>query len=241
MNSQDFTNFVSSWGLQSGAGAVCLYFIYHFMKGDGLKYLNKILNYILPIVFKKTEEKKTNIKQISESDILNHNIFNHIDFWKYSRIPTFQFSTEYRTLVFRKYLFIFLKNWKENLVLYVKNKEFEQMDSSEIWKSFLSLINDVVYDYESECLSENIPKIVIEKMKSKNNEIISLTINLMEGICNSQFYESDKNFLKVYSILNIILSILENTIYNSENICNSINGQLRGQKFSDGGKVVQEP
>lgn len=241
MESVDFMKFVSDWGMRGGAGAAVLYFVYLIIKGDGLKHISKIFEFVTEMTKKKELEKKSSLKQITESDVLNHDIFNYIDFWKYSKIPTFQFSTEYRTLVFRKYLFIFLKNWKENLVKYVSEKQFEEMDSSEIWKSFLSLINDVVYDYETECYNENIPKIVIEKMKLKNNEIISLTINLIEGICNSQFYESEKNLLKVYSILNIILSILENTIYNSERICNSINGQLRGQKFSDGGKTVQEP
>jgi hypothetical protein len=77
--------------------------------------------------------------------------------------------------------------------------------------------------------------IVIEKMKIKNNETIKLKIDLIEGICSSQFYSSDKNLLKVYSILNILLSVLENTISSSESICNSINGALKGLTF-DGKK-----
>jgi len=64
---------------------------------------------------------------------------------------------------------------------------------------------------------------------------------LIGGICNSSFYNSDNNLLKVYSILNIVLSILENTISNSESICNSINGQLAGLSFSDNGRIVTEP
>jgi hypothetical protein len=76
--------------------------------------------------------------------------------------------------------------------------------------------------------SVGIPKIIIEKMKVRNNDTISLTIDLLEGVCTSQFYASDRNLLKVYSILNILLSVLENTISSSANICNSINGQLKG-------------
>jgi hypothetical protein len=68
-------------------------------------------------------------------------------------------------------------------------------------------------------------------MKSKNNERISLTIDLIEGICNSSFYHSDKNYLKVYSILNIYLAVLENTITGSIKICDSINGQLKGMSM----------
>ena len=89
--------------------------------------------------------------------------------------------------------------------------------------------------------SAGIPKIIIEKMKVKNNDTISLTIDLIEGICNSQFYSSDKNLLKIYSILNIMLSILENTITSSENICNSINGSLRGLTYTENNVVYKEP
>ncbi len=85
------------------------------------------------------------------------------------------------------------------------------------------------------------PKIVIEKMMVRNNDTITLIIDLIEGICNSHFYESENNYLKVYSILNIILSVLENTIQNSDSVCNSINGALSGLSINDGGKTVTEP
>jgi len=94
--------------------------------------------------------------------------------------------------------------------------------------SLLSLINKTIYDYEKEMENNGIPKIIIEKMKVKNNDTISLIIDLLEGICSSQFYTTEKNLLKVYSILNILLSVLEKTISTSANVCNSINGQLKG-------------
>ena len=78
-------------------------------------------------------------------------------------------------------------------------------------------------------------------MKAKNNDTIQLTIDLISNVSNSQFYESDDNLLKVYSILNIILSVLENTISNSEIVCNSINGQLSGLTTFDGDKEIKEP
>jgi hypothetical protein len=105
------------------------------------------------------------------------------------------------------------------------------MDQAEIWRELLNLINTIVYDYEREMIEVGLPKIVVDKMKLKNNDTITLTIDLIEGICNSQFYTSDKNLLKVYSILNILLSVLENTISNSEEVCDSINGQLKGLTF----------
>jgi hypothetical protein len=200
------------------------------------KLTDKIIEYFL-----KKKSTSDEVKHIDESDILNHDIFNYIDLWTYSKVPTLQFSTEYRTIVFRKYLSIYLKCYKRILSGFVKDGKYKTMGQAELWKSLLDLINQVICEYEKECKEMNIPGIVISKMKMKNNESIQLTIDLINNISNSQFYESENNYLKIYSILNIILSVLENTISNSETICNSINGQLRGLKINDSGKDVIEP
>lgn len=199
------------------------------------KFTDKIID-----LFMKKKIKETNT-EISESDIINHDIFNYIDFWTYSKVPTLQFSSDYRTIVFKKYLIIFLKSYKRGLLKFVQSKEYQTMDQSQLWKSLLALINKIVWDYERECEESGIPKIVVMKMKSKNNDTITLTIDLIESISNSSFYESDKNFLKIYSIMNILLSILENAISNSEGICNGINGQLKGLSISENGKTYTEP
>jgi len=194
--------------------------------------MTKVSDKVMERFMKKKTSDEPKVQIIDEVDILNHDIFNYIDFWMYSKVPTFQFSTEYRTVVFRMYLTIFLKKHKENIRNYVDKKEFEKMGEAELWTSLLSLINNIIYDYEREMELAGIPKIIIEKMKAKNNDTISLTIDLIEGICSSQFYSSDGNLLKIYSILNIMLSILENAISNSDHICNSINGQLKGMSMN---------
>jgi hypothetical protein len=114
----------------------------------------------------------------------------------------------------------------------VLNSNYLWVEINSTATGLLSLINNIIYDYEREMELAGIPKIIIEKMKAKNNDTISLTIDLIEGICSSQFYSSDGNLLKIYSILNIMLSILENTISNSDHICNSINGQLKGMSMN---------
>ena len=45
----------------------------------------------------------------------------------------------------------------------------------------------------------------------------------------------------MYSMMNILLSILENAISNSESICNAINGQLKGLSITENGKIYTEP
>jgi hypothetical protein len=187
------------------------------------------------------DNSKNSIRTITESDISNHDIFNYIDFWTYSKVPTFNFSTEYRTAVFRKYLSVYLRSYKKNISIFINNKEYQNMDDAKLYTSLLNIINMIVYDYERDLTELGIPKVIIDKMKAKNIESIRLTMDLIEGVCNSQFYSSEKNFLKVYSILNIMLSILESIISNSEGVCNSINGSLKGLKFTDNGQTYIEP
>jgi hypothetical protein len=189
----------------------------------------------------KIKDSKTALAtNITEPDITSHEIFNYINLWKYSMVPTMNFSTEYRTIVFRKYLTIYLGCYRDDLKEFLQG-DYKSMGTSEIKGAFLDLINKIIYDYERMMTDAGIPKVVIEKMKVRNNDTINLTIDLIEGICGSNFYDSDNNYLKVYSILNIILSVLDNTISNSESTCDSINGQLSGMSFSEGGKTVTEP
>jgi len=233
MELKDITSIIDKYGAK---GAIFILILFGIVSAVRSKWFGKIMSkasdrFVEKFMKSKTKDINSQVKMITESDITNHDIFNYIDFWMYSKVPTFQFSTEYRTVVFRKYLTIYLRSYKRNISDFVSKKEYQTMDDSQVWKSLLDLINRIIYTYEREMEEVGIPKIVIEKMKTKNNDTISLTIDLIEGICNSQFYSSDKKLLKLYSILNILLSILENTISNSEHICNSINGQLKGLTF----------
>jgi hypothetical protein len=232
MGLEEISSLFEKYGVKGGIFIIFIFFLISALKN---KWFSELLGNISEKFVEKFMKSKTkdngSVKMIIESDIINHDIFNYIDFWIYSKIPTFNFSTEYRTVVFRKYLTIYLRSYKKNISSFVNSKEYKEMDDSKLWKALLDLINRIIYDYEREMEEVGIPGIVIEKMKTKNNDTITLTIDLIEGICNSQFYSSDKNFLKIYSILNILLSVLENTISNSEQICNSINGQLKGLSF----------
>jgi hypothetical protein len=237
----DLYRILSEYGIRGFIFAFLVFLGTAIVKSNWFSnWWSKLTDKILDWVMKRKVKVKENKHEISESDIINHDIFNYIDFWTYSKVPTFQFSTEYRTIIFKKYLTIYLKCYKKGLSDFLQKKDYQTMDQSQLWKSFLELINKIVWDYERECDEASIPKIIVLKMKSKNNDTITLTIDLIESISNSQFYEGDKNFLKMYSILNILLSILENTISNSESVCNSINGQIKGLSVIENGRKVTE-
>ena len=233
MNFSDIIKYADGYGL---GGVIILSIISMIIALSKLEWIGKL---VTNLVSKKPKNKSIEPfkKSIKETDIVNHDIIRFIDFWLYSKVPTFQFSTEYRTAVFRKYIEIYLKGYKKNITSFINSGKFKTMDDAEIWKCSLGLINNTIYDYESEMRKDGIPETIIEKMKVKNNDTLSLTIDLIEGICNSNFYSSDNNLLKAYSILNILLSILENTISHSESVCDSINGELKGFKY----KGFKEP
>lgn len=232
MRISDISSIIEKYGVEGAFLTILVFIIISMLKSKWVNdFMSKISDKFIERFMRSKTKDISNIKNITESDISNHDIFNYIDFWTYSKVPTFQFSTEYRTVVFRKYLSIYLKSYKKNIASFVESGQYKEMDDAKLSTTLLNLMNTIIYDYERESELIGIPKVVIDKMKLKNNDTITLTLDLIEGICSSQFYSSEDNLLKVYSILNIVLSILENTISNSENVCNSINGQLKGLTF----------
>lgn len=233
MSLTDLITFLKAYGLQSSGLIIISILLWSFLKTD---WISKKVTDLFNILFSKNPANSINM-----SHIINHNMFNYIDFWIYSKVPTIKFSTEYRTVIFRKYLTVLLMKYRDNMQKYIASSVYEEMDEAELWKSILTLLNNIVYDYEKEMETMGIPKMIIEKMKERNNETITLIIDLTEGVCSSEFYDSDKNLLKIYSIQNILLSVLQNTITNSEIVCNSINGGLKGQfVIVDGKKIVEK-
>jgi len=206
------------------------------------KLLNRLADWAVDSFLKSRHSETTEslAKKITDSEIKNHEVFNYIRLWKYARIQTIAFSTEYRNAVFRRYLFIYLDCYKDNLKEFIVSG-YEEMDPAEIKGAFLDMINKTMFDYERKMAEQGIPKVVIEKMRIKNNDTMTLIVDLIEGICRSDFYESENNYLKTYWIFNIIMSILDNTLANSSKVCDSINGELAGMTFNDSGRIVTEP
>lgn len=238
MDIQSLSLILEKYGLKGLFSLSLIFIIYSVTKSDWFgNIFGKLINRLLDVF--KINKKKEQI-EITESNIINHDIFNYIDFWMCSKVPTINFATEYKTQVFRKYLLIYLGSYKKKISEFVNSKDYQKMDEAKMLKALLDLINVIISDYENEMSNFGIPKLVIEKMKSKNNPTIVLTIDLIEGICNSRFYNSENNLLTIYSVLNILLSILENTISSSEVVCNAINGDLKGLQITINGKTYTE-
>ena len=177
----------------------------------------------------KSNNRDTNI--IKSDDVIHHEIFSYIDYWIFSNIPSMSFSTEFRTVVFKKYLTIYLTSFKDELKRYIELGEYKNMTQPQLKQSLLRLLTDITSKYESTMRLNKLPEIVLDKMRYRNNNSLVLTMSLVTSICDSHAYDSESNYLKVYTFLNIVNSILESTIISSEEVCDSINGELRGISF----------
>ncbi len=189
------------------------------------KWIGKLFN-------KNKAIDTTSVKILfKESDLINHEIFNYIDFWLYSSIPTLKFKTEYRTVVFRKYLSVYFNQYKDSLFLFINSGEYKELDNNKLKSTLYTLFNDIVTKYENSMRQAGIPDAVISKMKTKNNETYQLLLELVNSVCDNHFYDTDKNMLKIFTILNILNATLEYTINISSEVCNNINGELSGKQF----------
>ena len=108
MGIQDLYKMLETYGFKGLLFGIIFFIIGTILKSSWFSnWWSKMTDKIIQFFMKK-KVKEIPHGEISESDIINHDIFNYIDFWTYSKIPTFQFSTDYRTVTFKKYLTIFL-------------------------------------------------------------------------------------------------------------------------------------
>lgn len=226
MEGLDLIQLMEKYGQWGGLGVGALTVLFTLLKSEKVTML---WDRLLEKMFNKKEKDKKDTLVLS--DIKNHDIFNHIDYWMYSKIPAYNFSTSYRNVVFKKYLTIYLSSYKKILRKLITDEDFMGMDRAELWKTWLDTFNRIVQEYENECRLAGIPEVIIIKMKEKNNDNIQLMMDLSYSIIHSGFYDDDKNLLRMFSIMNIMLSVVESTIVTAEKVCNTINGELRGQSM----------
>lgn len=223
---EDLFKLISEHGVLTALVAIVIFVVSMLAKANLLGDITKVFG-----KFKRKKGIKSSQISVKDSDIIHHEIFNLIDFWVYSKIPTLHLRTDFRTAVFQRYLYIYFKSYKDVLHIFVNDEKYKELDNSELRQALLKLITDIVFEYETEMRKNMLPEVVISRMKSKNNDVLNLTLDLINSICDSDFYNSENNLLKIYSFLNIVLSILENTLSHCEDVSNNINGQMKGLSY----------
>jgi len=110
MGISDISSIFEKYGFKGAIFIVFVFLLISMLKSSWFSSLLGKLSdkFVEKFMRNKVKDVSASIKSLTDSDITNHDIFNYIDFWTYSKVPTIQFSTEYRTAVFRKYLAIYL-------------------------------------------------------------------------------------------------------------------------------------
>lgn len=230
------TDLIDKYGIRSAIFIVISFALYTIFKNKYVVELVKKLFDKLISKSIKSESVETSTSGDSkilfkDSDIINHEIFSYIDFWLYSSLPTLKFKTEYRTAIFNRYLTIYFKQYRESLFVFVNDGKYKDLDNATLKSTLHSLFNNIVFEYENKMRIAQIPEVVISKMKSKNNETNNLLLELTNSVCDNHFYDTEKNMLKIFTILNILNATLEYIINIAEEVCNNINGELSGKEY----------
>jgi hypothetical protein len=92
MGIDDITTLLESYGIGGGLFIILAYIIIAGIKSEWFSgFLSKVSDKFIETFMKSKTKDVDVIRNITDSDITNHDVFNYIDFWTYSKIPTFQF------------------------------------------------------------------------------------------------------------------------------------------------------
>jgi hypothetical protein len=193
-----------------------------------LALLAKLTDGLLDILM-KSRVGNVPVGQVLSSSALVHNtLFSSVDYWVSSVVPSMEFSTSYRNIVFKKYLTLYLTSYKEVISDFVYTEGYVNMDSDEFEQSLRGLINKVVVESDKKMSSAKIPDVVVNKMKAENEKILSLTLDFVGAVSRSKNQVDEKNIAKMQTFLTLINYLLQTIVDGSVGVCNSINGQLSG-------------
>lgn len=190
-----------------------------------------VIKYTWPMF--KTYIDKRKIKQdtsISNIILKDHSIFQQINFWQCFKINNLDFGDNNRNELFRYIMSIhivtiekYLKELSEsNIIKNVSKIEYKKY----ILKMFFDIIKESNYTLEHN-LNENIYDLVVASdrgFNQWNEEMIIYTKNLMEMICDSDFYRNNDE--RTWTLYNTYQSYLDSIILVVEKTYYQFNGDL---------------
>lgn len=190
-------------------------------------------------LFSSISKKKTN--SLTESNVLKHTIFNRLMGWADGDVMSLRFSTDYRTIIFRKYLLLYLECHHNKIKSFIDDKGFQTMDGPQLLSAISDLITEINREHEKRMIDFGIPYVVIERMKKYTTINLSMAHGHLRNIFENDFYSSANNFLRMYTALNIITLLIQVVLNNSEIIFNSMGDELSGRTIVFLGKEYKEP
>ena len=177
---------------------------------------------------KKREQKKLDFPKnsfITKKTIKNHSIFEMLNYWINVRIPKAKFGknkyhNDWAKILLKSKYSSALVNIKKN----INHRSIDIFNDDILWNHFLSMINDIIQEYEEESLKKGVPELFIEKFMIWHSKTRDIILKNTELICKSKYYHN--NFEKIYAILNLLLTSYDVTLMDSEQTLKNLNGDL---------------
>ena len=177
---------------------------------------------------KKRELKKLDFSKnsfITKKTIKNHSIFEMLNYWINIRIPKAKFG---KNKYHNNWAKILLKSKYNSALINIKktinHKNIDTLNDDILWTHFLSMINDIIQEYEEESLKKGVPELFIDKFMIWHSKTRDIIVKNTELICKSKYYHN--NFEKIYAILNLLLTSYDVTLMDSEQTIYHLNGDL---------------
>ena len=177
---------------------------------------------------KKRELKKLDFSKnffITKKTIKNHSIFEMLNYWINIRIPKAKFG---KNKYHNNWAKILLKSKYNSALINIKktinHKNIDTLNDDILWTHFLSMINDIIQEYEEKSLKKGVPELFIEKFMIWHSKTREIIVKNTELICKSKYYHN--NFEKIYAILNLLLTSYDVTLMDSEQTIYHLNGEL---------------
>ncbi len=177
---------------------------------------------------KKRELKKLDFSKnffITKKTIKNHSIFEMLNYWINIRIPKAKFG---KNKYHNNWAKILLKSKYNSALINIKktinHKNIDTLNDDILWTHFLSMINDIIQEYEEKSLKKGVPELFIDKFMIWHSKTREIIVKNTELICKSKYYHN--NFEKIYAILNLLLTSYDVTLMDSEQTIYHLNGEL---------------
>ena len=148
-----------------------------------------------------------------------------LNYWINVRIPKAKFG---KNKYHNNWAKILLKSKYNAALINIKktinHRNIDTLNDDILWTHFLSMINDIIQEYEEESLKKGVPELFIDKFMIWHSKTRDIIVKNTELICKSKYYHN--NFEKIYAILNLLLTGYDVTLMDSEQTISHLNGDL---------------
>lgn len=164
-------------------------------------------------------------------DLAKHSLFSTIDFLMVAVIPRLPVRELGRQLIFRDFLEIKIRCVKAGFQTWMMQHldEIVEMDQDKLRNDLMTVITDIVRNYESEATRVQIPQIAIARFREWHSPRMDLLQREVDMVMTSDWIST--NVERIGYLFTVIEQIIRGTLLDAEGTLHALNGELTGQVY----------